>query len=86
MTRFLALVATLIVCATPSLAEGDRRNLGCDDPRTTGSLPMEVHGPAALGTASRRVEVTPPEDSWQEQAQQNAERRRREQAEGCPVD
>jgi hypothetical protein len=30
--------------------------------------------------------VIPPEDSWQEQAQQNAERRRRERAEGCGVD
>ena len=59
MNRFLATVATLIVCATPALAESDEARLGGDDP---------------------------PEESWQEEAQRNAERRRRERAEGCPVD
>ncbi|MCJ2058143.1 hypothetical protein MKL09_16455 [Methylobacterium sp. J-048] len=86
MKSLLAFVATLIVCAAPALAEGDRLGLGCDDPRTTGSLPADAPGPAILGDDFGRVEMTPPEDSWQEQAQQNAERRRRERAEGCPAD
>lgn len=86
MNRFLAIVAMLIVCAPPALAEGDRLDLGCEDPQTTGSLPTETQGPAVLGTAFGKVEITPPEESWQEQAQQNAERRRRERAEGCPID
>ena len=86
MKSLFAFVATLIVCASPALAAGDRPDLGCDDPRTTGSLPTETSGPAASRDEFGRVEMTPPEDSWQEQAQQNAERRRRERAEGCPVD
>jgi hypothetical protein len=86
MSRFLAIVATLIVCATPALAEGDEPDVGCDDPRTTGSLPTGAIGSTALGIASGRIEMTPPDESWQEQAQQNAERRRRERAEGCPLD
>ena len=86
MNRFLATVATLIVCAAPALAESDESRLGCDDPRTTGSLPAGARGSTALGLATSRTEMTPPEECWQEQAQQNAERRRRERAEGCPVD
>ncbi|MCJ2142352.1 hypothetical protein [Methylobacterium sp. E-066] len=86
MNRFLAIVATLIVCATPALAEGDWADRGCEEPQMTGSLPTKPLGPTTLGIASNKVEMTPPEDSWQEQAQQNAERRRRERAEGCPID
>ncbi|MGH1571841.1 hypothetical protein ACRAWG_15585 [Methylobacterium sp. P31] len=85
MKKLLALVATMVVCAGPALAHGDQPDADCDDHQTTGSLPMRTHGPAAMGLRSARVRVTPPEDSWQQQAQEDAERRRREEAEGCPV-
>lgn len=85
MKKLLALVATMVVCASPALAQGDQPEAGCDDQQTTGSLPMRARRPAAMGLPSARVVVTPPEDSWQQQAQEDAERRRRQEAEGCPV-
>ena len=86
MKHRFAFLALMIVCASPALARGDRSGPGCDDPQTTGSLPTGMRDLDALAVESDRVAVIPPEDSWQEQAQQNAERRRRERAEGCGVD
>ena len=84
MNRVFAVVAAILVSAAPAFAQGDQPDLGCGDPQTTGSLPDPAQGVRAMDAA--KLEVTPPEDSWQEQAQVNAERRRRARAEGCPTD
>ncbi|KAA0124818.1 hypothetical protein CIW48_06180 [Methylobacterium sp. P1-11] len=86
MKTLSLLAAAMIVCAAPALAQDDRSGDGCEDPQTTGALPAQLRKPAFMGPLSNRVQVTPPEESWQEQAQEGAERRRREEAEGCPVD
>lgn len=86
MKKLSALAVAAIAYATPALAQGDRSDDACADPLTTGSLPVEVHGPAFAGGPSPRVKMTPPEESWQEQAREYAAVRRREEAAGCPVD
>jgi hypothetical protein len=83
--KFLALAATLVVCATPARAQVTRADPACEDPQTTGSLPGKALGAAPLMGRPARIAMTPPEDSWQEEAREGAERRRREEAEGCPA-
>lgn len=86
MKKLLALAATMIVCAVPALAQDDRPDAECKEPQTTGSLHTERHRPAFMGSPLTSVDVTPPEESWQEQAREDAERHRRVEIEGCRVD
>ncbi|MGU3666725.1 hypothetical protein ACLBX9_21245 [Methylobacterium sp. A49B] len=86
MRQLLAFTSAMIVCAGAALAQTDPPDRDCShDPETTGSLsldPRSLHLPAAR---PGRVEVTPPEDSWQEEARENAEQRRRDLL-ACGVD
>lgn len=86
MKKLLALISALVVCAAPALAQNSRIGTGCADPQTTGSLPAGMAATSFAIIASSRQKVIPPEESWQEQARENAERRRREEAEGCSVE
>lgn len=86
MKKLSAPVAAMLVCAAPALAQAYEPDDACGGPQTTGSLPVELHKPTFMGALSGRVETTPPEESWQEQAKEDAERRRREEVEGCSVE
>ncbi len=86
MNKLLAFVSVLIVCAAPALAQVNRTETGCTDPQTTGSLSAEAPDLRTASMASIRQKVTPPEESWQEQAREDAERRRRGEAEGCSAE
>jgi hypothetical protein len=85
MRELLLLAAAMTVCAAPVLAEADRPDRDCS-PQTTGSLPSEGHGVRGVDSLLTGVKVAPPEESWQDQARENAELRRREKAEGCPTE
>jgi hypothetical protein len=85
MRKILLFAAAMAVGTAPVLAEADRLNRTCSPP-TTGSLPSDMNDLEGANSLSTRVKVTPPEDSWQERAREDAELRRREEAEGCPAE
>lgn len=82
MKRLTLAVTIMIACAAPARALDPRPDPGCEDPSTTGALPT---GTVSAGARPARIAVTPPEESWQAEARADAERRRREEAEGCPT-
>lgn len=84
MKKLSALVALMIACTAPALAQGGGPDADCVDQQTTGSLSSAARRPAFLAARSARVKMTPPEESWQERAQEDAEQRRREAAVTCP--
>ncbi|MDP4025738.1 hypothetical protein Q8W71_24200 [Methylobacterium sp. NEAU 140] len=84
MRKLLAITVMMLACTAPALAQADRLDRACD-PQTTGSLHVGPQGPHPMGARTDKIEVTPPEESWQEEAQEEAERRRQHLIE-CGVD
>ncbi|XYD12271.1 hypothetical protein R1A27_30175 (plasmid) [Methylobacterium sp. NMS12] len=82
MRTLIAFTSVMIVCAGPAFAQAGRLDGNCgDDPETTGALsadPRSLYLPGERPTQDQdTVEITPPEESWQEAAREDAERRRR---------
>ena len=81
MRTLIAFTSVMIVCAGPALAQTGRPGGNCgDDPETTGALPADPRSLYLPGERPARdqdtVEITPPEESWQAAAREDAERRR----------
>lgn len=86
MNKLIAFTLAATVCAGPAFAQVHRPALDCDhDPETTGSLTADPRSLLLPGERPDRVKVTPPEDSWQEEAREEAERHRRDLL-ACGVD
>jgi hypothetical protein len=86
MRQLIAFTSAMIVCAGPALAQTDPPDRDCGhDPETTGSLSLDPRSLHLPSEKADRVAVTPSEDSWQEEARENAERRRRDLL-ACGVD
>lgn len=86
MRRLLAIVAALVVCAGPACAQADQPAQDCDmDPETTGSLAADPHSLYLPGQRPVRADQDPPEVSWQDEAQESSEQRRRDRFD-CGVD
>ncbi len=79
MRKLLVIAAVTVVCAGPVLAQADQLARDCDmDPETTGSLPADPRSPYMPGERPVRADADPPEVSWQDEAQENSEQRRRD--------
>jgi hypothetical protein len=86
MNKLIAYTVAATVCAGPAFAQAYRPGQDCgQDPETTGSLTVDPRSLHLPGERSDRVKVTPPEDSWQEEAREEAERHRRDLL-ACGVD
>ena len=86
MNKLIAFTLAATVCAGPAFAQAHRPGQECgQDPETTGSLTVDPRSLHLLGERPDRVKVTPPEDSWQEEAREEAERHRRDLL-ACGVD
>ena len=86
MNKLIALTVAATVCAGPAFAQAHRPSQDCGhDPQTTGSLTVDPRSLHLPGERPDRVKVTAPEDSWQEEAREEAERHRRDLL-ACGVD
>lgn len=86
MQKLLAIAAALVVCAGSALAQADQAARFCDqDPETTGALPADLRSLLMPGERTVRADTDPPEVSWQDEAQESSEQRRRDLL-GCGVD
>lgn len=86
MKKLLAFAAAMIVCAGPALAQTDRPARDCgQDPETTGALPADPRSLYMPGEGPVRADPDPPAESWQAEARENSEQRRRDLL-GCGVD
>jgi hypothetical protein len=84
--KMLILAAVMVVCAAPALAQADQVARVCDqDPETTGALAADPRSLYLPGERPVRPDPDPPEVSWQDQARENAEWRKRYLL-GCGVD
>ncbi|TXN54045.1 hypothetical protein [Methylobacterium sp. WL2] len=86
MRKLLVIAVTMVVCAGPALAQTGQLARDCDqDPETTGALPADPRSLYMPGERPFRVDPDPPEVSWQDEAQENSEQRRRDLLD-CGVD
>jgi hypothetical protein len=86
MRKLLVIAVALVVYAGPALAETDQLARDCDqDPETTGALPANLRSLYMPGERPVRADPDPPEVSWQDEARENSEQRRRDMLE-CGVD
>ncbi|GAB6971909.1 hypothetical protein [Methylobacterium phyllosphaerae] len=86
MRRLLAFAAAMVVCACPALAQAGQPSRDCNmDPETTGALPADPRSLYMSGEHPVRADPDPPAASWQDEAQENSEQRRRDLL-GCGVD
>ena len=85
--RLLLVIATaMAVCATPALAQAYPQARDCgQDPETTGALPADPRSLLMPGERLVRADTDPPEVSWQDEAQESSEQRRRDLL-ACGVD
>jgi hypothetical protein len=86
MKKLFTVAAMMIVSTASGLAQNDLSLATCSTPQTTGALQVDGFGPKTLGSVWAGIKMTSPEESWQERARENAERRRRLEAEGCLAD
>lgn len=86
MRKLLAFAVAIVVCAGPTLALADQPARDCDrEPETTGTLSGD---PRSLYLPSERpvkADRDPPEVSWQDEARETSEQRRRDLLD-CGVD
>jgi hypothetical protein len=86
MRKLLAIAVALVVCTAPAFAQADKPARECDqDPETTGALPGDPRSLLMPGERPARVDPDPPETSWQDQAAESSEQRRRDLLD-CGVD
>jgi hypothetical protein len=86
MRKLHAIAAAMVVCAGPALAQADQTVRDCDqDPETTGALPADPRSLYMPGEGPIRANTDPPEVSWQAEARESSEQRRRDLLD-CGVD
>lgn len=86
MRKLLAIAAVLVVCTGPAFAEVGQPTRNCDqDPETTGALAGDPRSLLMPGERLVRADTDPPEVSWQSEAQESSEQRRRDLL-ACGVD
>lgn len=86
MQKLLALAAAMAVCAGPALAQADQPTRDCGmDPETTGTLADDPRSVYLPGQHPVKADRDPPEVSWQDEAQESSEQRRRDLLD-CGVD
>ena len=86
MRKLLAIAAAMIVCAGPALAQVDQPARDCgQDPETTGALAGDPRSLLMPGERLVTADTDPPEVSWQDEARENSEQRRRDLL-ACGVD
>ncbi|MCJ2087397.1 hypothetical protein MKK88_15590 [Methylobacterium sp. E-005] len=86
MRKLLALIAAMVVCAGPVFAQVDQTARACvQDPETTGALPADPRSLYMPGERLFRRDVDPPDVSWQDEARESSEQRRRDLLD-CGVD
>ncbi|MCJ2067296.1 hypothetical protein MKK75_00475 [Methylobacterium sp. J-030] len=86
MSKLLAIAAAMAVCAGAAFAQADQPARDCDmDPETTGSLASDPRSLYLPGQHRFRADLDPPEASWQDEARESSEQRRRDLLD-CGVD
>lgn len=86
MRKLPAIAAALIVCAAPTLAEAHQWARDCDqDPETTGALASDPRSLYMPGERPVRADTDLSEVSWQDEAREISEQRRRDLL-ACGVD
>ena len=86
MRKLLAFAVAVVVCAGPALALADQPARDCDrDPETTGALPGDPRSLYLPGERPVKADRDPPEASWQDEARETSEQRRRNLL-ACGVD
>ena len=86
MRKLLAIAAAMVVCAGPAFAEVGQPARDCgQDPETTGALAGDPRSLLMPGERLVRADIDPPEVSWQSEAQETSEQRRRDLL-ACGVD
>ncbi|MBE7246200.1 MAG: hypothetical protein INR63_14730 [Actinomycetospora chiangmaiensis] len=86
MRPLLVIAAAMALCATPALAQADPPARECgQDPETTGALPADPRSLYLPGQHPFRADRDPPEVSWQDEARESSEQRRRDLL-ACGVD
>mgnify|MGYP001603358034 CR=1 FL=1 len=84
--RLLAFAVAIVVCAGPALALADQPARDCDrDPETTGALPGDPRSLYLPGERPVKADRDPLEASWQDEARETSEQRRRDLL-ACGVD
>lgn len=78
MRKLLAFTVAIVVCAGPTLALADQPARDCgQDPETTGALPGDPRSLYLPGQRPVKADPDPPEISWQDEARETSEQRRR---------
>jgi hypothetical protein len=86
MRKLLALAAAITVCAGPTFAQASQPARDCDrDPETTGTLAADPRSLLLPGEQTARADPDAPDVSWQDEARESSEQRRRDLLE-CGVD
>ena len=86
MRMLLAITATLVACAGPTLVKANQLGRDCyEDPETTGSLPADPRSVFMPGERPVTANTDTPEESWQAQAEETIEQRRQDLL-NCRVD
>jgi hypothetical protein len=86
MRKLLGIAAAMAVCAGPVLAQGYKPPVECgQDPETTGALPTDPRSLYLPGEGPIRADTDPPEVSWQAEARESFEQRKRDLLD-CGVD
>jgi hypothetical protein len=83
MKKPLLCIAVSVLYAAPGFAQCNKVDLACGDIGSTGSSPAFPPELSGRRVNSNRMRITPPEESWQEMAQEDAEERRRQEVDGC---
>ncbi|WP_457107010.1 hypothetical protein [Methylobacterium sp. P5_C11] len=86
MRKLLAFAVAIVVCAGSTLALAEQPARDCSqDPETTGALSGDPRSLYLPGQRPGKADPDPPEASWQDEARENSEQRRRYLLE-CGVD